>query len=186
MRDETIQHDGFEYNWFFRSKGWRSKAGRLNAGAWVRRRRWLRLMERPPLTVLQESEGNGHGPREPEISVSTDVKYVWRGDGEDWHRLHRVMRELGRDGRRLEVWKEWIGCIEEGGEDSTNRDVSKFMAAVLRSRVRSISDHVISCPDSNHTDERIATVFCLPFFSRPASCNGNESRAYVRSGSPGC
>jgi hypothetical protein len=46
MRDEDVQYDGFQYNWYFRKGKWRNKAGRLNAGAWVRRRRWIRLMER--------------------------------------------------------------------------------------------------------------------------------------------
>ena len=46
MRDEHVQYDGFQYNWYFRKDKWRNKPGRLNAGAWVRRRRWIRLMER--------------------------------------------------------------------------------------------------------------------------------------------
>lgn len=49
MRSDSgdVQYDGFEYNWFFRRKNWRPHIGRLSAGAYVRRRRWIRLMRRP-------------------------------------------------------------------------------------------------------------------------------------------
>ena len=44
---DTLQHDGFEYNWYFRTKGWRANTGILSSGGAVRRRRWRRLMMRP-------------------------------------------------------------------------------------------------------------------------------------------
>lgn len=48
MRDGgSVQHDGFEYNWFFRRGRWRAEVGKLSSGGWVRRRRWVRLMMRP-------------------------------------------------------------------------------------------------------------------------------------------
>src|SRR6266511_997646 len=50
MRSEStqgqVQHDGFEYNWVFRKHNWKAQVGPLNAGGWVRRRRWVRLMVR--------------------------------------------------------------------------------------------------------------------------------------------
>ncbi|KIK93743.1 hypothetical protein PAXRUDRAFT_144397, partial [Paxillus rubicundulus Ve08.2h10] len=42
-----VQHDGFEYNWLFCKKHWHADSGKFGAGAWVRRRRWVRLMMRP-------------------------------------------------------------------------------------------------------------------------------------------
>ena len=56
MRNDSLQYDGFEYNWYFQTKRWRPRAGRLNYGGWVRRRRWIRLMERPPLTFLKKEK----------------------------------------------------------------------------------------------------------------------------------
>lgn len=40
--DGQVQYDGFEYNWFFRNHKWSA-----TSAAWVRRRRWIRLMMRP-------------------------------------------------------------------------------------------------------------------------------------------
>ena len=45
--DGEVCEAGFEYNWLFRTKGWRPHPGTLNTGGWVRRRRWVRLMMRP-------------------------------------------------------------------------------------------------------------------------------------------
>lgn len=49
MRSDSgeVQHDGFEYNWMFRTHHWCARVGKLSAGGWVRRRRWIRLMMRP-------------------------------------------------------------------------------------------------------------------------------------------
>ena len=134
MRDEGIQHDGFEYNWFFRSKGWRPEAGRLNAGAWVRRRRWIRLMERPPLAALQtEEELVTDTARAKTAQISVDVNNVWYGDDEDWTRLRHVMHALGRDGKKLEAWQDWMGAATES---SSNGPLTESMSKVLRNHVR--------------------------------------------------
>ncbi|THH11100.1 hypothetical protein EW145_g875 [Phellinidium pouzarii] len=119
MRDGNVQHDGFEYNWIFRRNKWHSKGGRLNAGAWVRRRRWVRLMERPPLSALRHNEEHGSTTDTIEVPHSMEIGTVWQGDEDDWIRLHRVMQLLGRDGRKLEAWKEWLGI---GVEDRDKSD----------------------------------------------------------------
>lgn len=62
--DGQTQYDGFEYNWFFRGKRWRAEVGRLNAGGWVRRRRWVRLMVRPARSS-QHNEARGSGKSTP-------------------------------------------------------------------------------------------------------------------------
>lgn len=47
-----LQPDGFEYNWIFRTKGWKSAPGHFG---FVRRRRWMRLMVRHHGNHAQES-----------------------------------------------------------------------------------------------------------------------------------
>ncbi len=134
MRTDTgeVQHDGFEYNWFFRRHNWRAQIGSFNAGGWVRRRRWVRLMVRPakPRASLVE------GPA-PSLAASTKRRLsmvsvppsvntqttdatvdwreispdeVWLGDvEEDWQHCRRLMNKFGRDGRKLELWRLWLG-----------------------------------------------------------------------------
>lgn len=132
------QYDGFEYNWFFRTRHWRSEVGSLNAGGWVRRRRWVRLMMRPAKTS-HRTEASSTAPtphmlyqnimhmehveagmtRPPSVaSVSGESDGegadIWRGDAEDdWFRCHSVLRKLGTDGKQLELWRHWLGCQPE-------------------------------------------------------------------------
>jgi len=127
MRSDTgeVQHDGFEYNWMFRRHHWRAHIGSFNAGGWVRRRRWVRLMVCPAKQKSQEAEGSGAsiGSRSsfpPSIHTQrTDTTddwaqivpdEVWLGDPEaDWKRCRSLMKGFGRDGRKLELWKLWLG-----------------------------------------------------------------------------
>ncbi|KAG0708859.1 hypothetical protein DFH29DRAFT_345129 [Suillus ampliporus] len=68
MRTDSgeVQYDGFEYNWFFREKNWHAEIGKLSTGAWVRRRRWVRLMMRP----AQHTAGHSEGSPSPSTSKS--------------------------------------------------------------------------------------------------------------------
>ncbi|KAJ3552271.1 hypothetical protein NM688_g4237 [Phlebia brevispora] len=147
MRGEgQTQYDGFEYNWFFRTKHWRPEVGSLSAGGWVRRRRWVRLMVRPALTV-KTSEGTSAAPTphllfqniihlehhevgmtrppsvvtapkeetESVVSHEHDID-VWQGDLEgDWERCHAVLKKPGTDGKRLELWRHWLGLPTQVG-----------------------------------------------------------------------
>ncbi|KAG8881504.1 hypothetical protein FRB98_004287 [Tulasnella sp. 332] len=128
--DGEVCSDGFEYNWAFRSndKGWRPYPGHVSTGGWVRRRRWLRLMMRPAdkrsdevgvkYTVSQEakepdvSQGGiqvGGVPARQWSTISEEMK-TWQGDvAADWDRCHKLMRSTNRDGRRLELWVDWLG-----------------------------------------------------------------------------
>ncbi|KAH8120330.1 hypothetical protein DFH11DRAFT_54751 [Phellopilus nigrolimitatus] len=108
MRNGTVQHDGFEYNWVFRETKWRNKAGRFNAGAWVRRRRWVRLMERPPLSVLDQDENTDSAVDQSKGILSSGLGLIWQDNEGDWARLYQAMKVLGRDGLKLEVWKGWV------------------------------------------------------------------------------
>lgn len=142
--DGQTQFDGFEYNWFFRQKHWRSHIGFLSAGGWVRRRRWVRLMMRPARThALEPSPSGTHTPaphgvieevlqlehheagvtRPPSVLLTSsddederDVN-VWQGKAvEDWARCHRALIRLGRDGRKLELWQRWLRQAESGAD----------------------------------------------------------------------
>ncbi|KAF8973928.1 hypothetical protein BDZ97DRAFT_1648189 [Flammula alnicola] len=64
MRTDTgeVQHDGFEYNWIFRRHKWRAQIGSFNAGGWVRRRRWVRLMVRPAKLKVEVADSRGASP----------------------------------------------------------------------------------------------------------------------------
>ncbi|KAI0047837.1 hypothetical protein FA95DRAFT_1605785 [Auriscalpium vulgare] len=121
MRDEgEVQFDGFEYNWFFRRYKWRAQVGTASAGGWVRRRRWIRLMMRParnspdpnlltngatPAADSQPSSSSGSSA----LDLEVDEKDVWKGDEGDWRRCRLLMRQLITDGKKLEVWKDWLG-----------------------------------------------------------------------------
>lgn len=128
--DGQTQYDGFEYNWFFRGKKWRAEVGVLNSGGWVRRRKWVRLMMRPARTKVEKEVQESRIPnllpdagrtetgatRPPSVvdlplkdDESIDFDDVWRGDDGDWSRCISVMRCLGRDTRKLELWAQWLG-----------------------------------------------------------------------------
>ncbi|KZT65136.1 hypothetical protein DAEQUDRAFT_769080 [Daedalea quercina L-15889] len=137
--DGLVQHDGFEYAWSFRSGRWRPEIGTLSTGAWVRRRRWVRLMVRVRTQRAQadaeraEREGEAESELEgemPAVEVAKDVYgatrppsvvaseesedekaelEVWVGDDGDWERCRAALKKIGRDGRKLELWKRWFG-----------------------------------------------------------------------------
>lgn len=133
MRTDSgeVQYDGFEYNWFFRQKHWHAEIGKLSTGAWVRRRRWVRLMMRPAQHAIAHSEGSpspstsksrlSDRPLDtsfvslvhPQSEITLDelvlsANLEWEGNEQDWVRCHRLMRRLGRDGRKLELWRMWL------------------------------------------------------------------------------
>ncbi|KAI1797888.1 hypothetical protein LXA43DRAFT_982497 [Ganoderma leucocontextum] len=131
-RDGEVQYDGFEYARSFRSKKWGPDTGFMSNRGLVRRRRWIRLMMRPAqvmhdaesalgdtgtVSVVPELEHHEEGATRPPsvmLTVSDDSEEsgVWRGDEGDWHRCHRALRPLARDGRKLELWAHWLGVSE--------------------------------------------------------------------------
>lgn len=120
-----VQHDGFEYNWSFREKHWRARIGPLSMGAWVRRRRWVRLMMRPTkwtsdhLGIVAGSVED-HLTTLPSTSSfllvhpGSDVEHdepskSWVGDPDsDWDCCRRLLKRVGSDGRKLELWRLWL------------------------------------------------------------------------------
>ena len=145
MRSDSaeVQHDGFEYNWMFRKHNWSPQAGPWNAHGWVRRRRWIRLMVRP---AKQKKKVERDGLDTPDstawirpqssssppsiLATGTDImdhwlqvepSDVWLGDPEnDWQRCLSVMKSLGRDGRKLELWSLWLGCYDPDQSPGVN------------------------------------------------------------------
>lgn len=68
--DGQVQYDGFEYNWFFRKHKWSA-----TSAAWVRRRRWIRLMMRPAKPRPPPST-SGHIASSTSPSLGTGVHDV--------------------------------------------------------------------------------------------------------------
>ena len=90
--DGQVQYDGFEYNWLFRKHKWSA-----TSAAWVRRRRWIRLMMRPakqcsgpianghisssppPISGIGTPAGQGQNTRpSPVPSCGGRSRYSWR------------------------------------------------------------------------------------------------------------
>ncbi|KZS92959.1 hypothetical protein SISNIDRAFT_485905 [Sistotremastrum niveocremeum HHB9708] len=119
--DEHIDPEGWEFNWSFRKKGWRSCVGPLSAGGWVRRRRWVRLMMCPARLEMSHSSGSltqsgsqqsQASGKEQEPRTGEDEEEVWQGRPDDWERCRKQMRKLIWDGRRLETWKRWVSTTD--------------------------------------------------------------------------
>jgi len=123
-----VQYDGFEYNWLFRKGKWRSDVGNLSGGAWVRRRRWVRLMvkpaKQPSKSNTTESPALSHvsfgravpSSQLPSVagsiseSSSKPSDMIWEGDPhDDWLRCREYLRSFPQDGKKLEIWKQWFG-----------------------------------------------------------------------------
>lgn len=152
MRSDSgeVQHDGFEYNWVFRTHKWRAQVRALSAGGWVRRRRWVRLMMRP---ARPRREGEGHGQTTPTPTIrgsfndhptryrhsvgssfppsfspdagdTLDLEGIWSSDDAElnWTKCRILMKHVGRDGRKLEVWKAWLGQYQPSIDSQESTD----------------------------------------------------------------
>ncbi|KAJ7225509.1 hypothetical protein GGX14DRAFT_420857, partial [Mycena pura] len=77
MRSDSgeVQHDGFEYNFMFRTQHWHPEAGLLS---WVRRRRWLRLMIRPAKRKDPKNLAESPNPDTPVTSADSIANGVAR------------------------------------------------------------------------------------------------------------
>jgi hypothetical protein len=70
-------------------------------------------------TDLASENQSSPGPTSPDIHSPSqfDVLEIWRGNDNDWSRCHTALKTLRSDGRRLELWKSWIGDEGEQEED---------------------------------------------------------------------
>lgn len=159
-QSSQTSYDGFQYNKKFKRRGWTPTVPHHYFLSCVRRRRWLRLMVYLPSLTTSYSAGvnpakniptspratpnetpiltpqpnvPGRLPTLPSFSIERnleELKNIWRGDDRDWARCHGALRSLARDGRKLELWKHWIG---PNGKPTTRRHVvctgepSKFL-----------------------------------------------------------
>ncbi|KAF8516146.1 hypothetical protein BU17DRAFT_92978 [Hysterangium stoloniferum] len=114
--DGDVQHDGFEYNWFFRRRHWRARVGWLSTGGFVRRRRWVRLMMHPSDARLEAEAATESGHEDTGDSATAassqfiDVP-IWRGNSGDWERLRWFFKRIGRDGPKIDLWTEWLSDL---------------------------------------------------------------------------
>lgn len=68
----------------------------------------------PAMTETNASGANSSTRFDSSVTnddADTDAQEVWKGDDaeQDYARCHTLMRRLGRDGRKLEQWKRWLG-----------------------------------------------------------------------------
>jgi hypothetical protein len=112
---DRVPLSSFEYNWCFRRHGWGAQVGWLGAGGYVRRRRWMRLMMRPSYARLQAEVALEDSRREDVATSSeqdqTEDTLVWKGDEGDWNRVRRSLKNLTRDGPRLDIWEDWLSDL---------------------------------------------------------------------------
>lgn len=66
----------------------------------------------PPFSPHSTDDGS---PRIPLF----ETRDVWKGDKKDWPRCHAALKSVKSDGRRLELWRTWIGQIESQESDVT-------------------------------------------------------------------
>jgi len=114
--DGDVQHDGFEYNWFFRRRHWRTRVGWLSTGGFVRRRRWVRLMMHPSGARLEAEAAAKECGHENAADSATLASHfidvpIWRGDSGDWQRLRWCFKRIGRDGPKIDLWTEWLSDL---------------------------------------------------------------------------
>jgi hypothetical protein len=179
MRSDSgeVQHDGFEYNWVFRTQKWRAEVGTLSAGGWVRRRRWVRLMMRPAKQNLKSHRDNSPAatptisPINPPVfppanlpdsspsnnSLNMDMNTVWSSNDVElnWNMCRAIMKKLGRDGRKLELWKTWLRQYHVGNEEFDRKGKGRQTQAsegTVQSAVSSSSDLLaqFKCPPKEY------------------------------------
>lgn len=93
-----------------------------------------RRVDPSPSRSRSRSRGSWMGGSYPSSVVEMDaeegqrmIREVWQGDEDDWDRCRHLMRRLGTDGKKLEVWREWLGLkaydasVGKMGEHETKR-----------------------------------------------------------------
>ncbi|KZO93559.1 hypothetical protein CALVIDRAFT_540016 [Calocera viscosa TUFC12733] len=131
--DGEVQEDGFEYNWWFRRKGWRPRIGFWSSGAYVRRRRWMRLRcLTPPEPISEKPTVPTSSARSPEALAG-------------WEKLRAKMMETELDRERLEMVKTWLDestsnedLLRKRWTETLNMFVFPSSRDLLRSMVRSM------------------------------------------------
>ena len=106
---------GWRYNYWFKSKGWKSHAGLAGWGGWVRRREWVRLRCLSTEEVLP-------APKDPGDQVDVDDslgKVIREAQVEG---LVKALSKSPLDRQRMDTWEKWLQ--DAGRED---KDTLKSM-----------------------------------------------------------
>jgi hypothetical protein len=99
----------------------------------VRRRRWIRLMMRPRKARLHgasesstSSTSEHYSMTSPNLINLSDLPHaheitesVWQGDECDWSRCRLLMLRYGQDGRKIDLWKIWLGFCRSVDQDQS-------------------------------------------------------------------
>lgn len=188
-----VQYDGFEYNWVFQKHHWRAEVGTFSAGGLVRRRRWVRLMMRPGTEKIEGENGDHSqasntpvlmgGSKTPpslgdsrsdfgigmaeDMGISLDSVWMGEDPDEDWARCRTVLKCMGRDGRKLEVWKRWLGYCHPNHADKTISETpvyprKEWVAVVVNKHVRIGSPAFLVCINQIYS----LMKYCIPLYTR--------------------
>jgi hypothetical protein len=109
MRSGTDE-DGWRYNAWFRSKGWKSHAGGVGWGGWVRRREMVRLRGTKRVVEGERNKLDNRDTEWHKLKPSLGLGNLMNTE-EVNENVERVMRSLGRlplDRQKLEVWRKWL------------------------------------------------------------------------------
>ncbi|EGO01002.1 hypothetical protein SERLA73DRAFT_121384 [Serpula lacrymans var. lacrymans S7.3] len=81
---------------------------------------------------------------------------VWKGDEKDWARCHTLLRRLGTDGVKLELWRAWLGPY---GCDSAS--------------MTSVKGKEVAREPNPNEDEKATTPPSTEPFNEPSRKKGN-------------
>ena len=106
-------------------------------------------MTRPPSVVTAESSEKG----EDDMETMT----VWQGESQlDWERCRAVLKQVGTDGRQLELWQHWldIPSLDKRKQLRWTEDEGRFSSEVkddLRTdRSGTVMENIHIIPDKRY------------------------------------
>lgn len=112
MRRNTDEQ-GWRYNLWFHTKGWRSHAGRLNWWGWVRRREWVRLRG---LLPFESDEGHGEDVT-PTEEVPESFDQIFKSKRPVYH----IVRYLATFALDREKQTTWDDCLQHSSPDTVEK-----------------------------------------------------------------
>jgi hypothetical protein len=84
---------------------------------------------------------------------------VWRGDPEeDWTRCHALLKRVGRDGRRIELWKTWLGSLLDSDSDSARRTEGYAPRDKQWTEDSGLLPFEVEAADTQHTSRLVLNV----------------------------
>jgi hypothetical protein len=85
-----------------------------------------------------------------------DPAEIWQGDVEqDWERCRTIMKRLGRDGRKLELWRRWLGVdvaslvLGKGKEKQWTED-NEPLPSEITAMERQVANTLTILPSTKH------------------------------------